>query len=191
MLFEDIGIKYEILGSDMQLEGITKNQSFGLDEHDKPAEEILQKIMRLANPDGKLVYVIKPKAPGVRRCCLLRPGRPWRSAVTNFRRDWNAGPAKPTPRRRSREAVCRFLHDVPRSAEGLGPGRHRTDSSLSEMQQHGADRAAAGLDAGRRASRGGSGRGSSAGRPKIGTSGRDCDGRRRRYSGHFPVAASH
>ena len=39
---------------------------------------------------------------------------------------------------------------MPRPAEGLGPGGHRTDSSLSEMQQHGSDRAAAGLDAGRR-----------------------------------------
>lgn len=64
MLFQDVGIQYEILGGDLQLEGITKNQSFGLDEHDKTVEEILQKIMRLANPDGKLVYVIKPKTPG-------------------------------------------------------------------------------------------------------------------------------
>jgi hypothetical protein len=64
MLFEDAGINYQILGSDLQLEGITKNQSFGLDEHDKTVEEILQKIMRLANPDGKLVYVIRRAAPG-------------------------------------------------------------------------------------------------------------------------------
>jgi hypothetical protein len=64
MLLDDVGVKYEILGGDLQLEGITKNQSFGLDEKDKPAGEILRKIMLLANPDGKLVYVIKPKQPG-------------------------------------------------------------------------------------------------------------------------------
>ena len=64
LLFDDVGVKYEILGGDLQLEGITKNQSFGLNETDKPADEILRKIMSLANPDGKLIYVIKPKAPG-------------------------------------------------------------------------------------------------------------------------------
>jgi hypothetical protein len=64
LLFDDVGVKYEILGGDLQLEGITKNQSFGLQESDKPAGEILRKIMALANVDGKLVYVIKPKAPG-------------------------------------------------------------------------------------------------------------------------------
>lgn len=64
MLLDEAGVKYEILGGDLQLEGITKNQSFGLDEKDKSAGEILRKIMLLANPDGKLVYVIKPKAPG-------------------------------------------------------------------------------------------------------------------------------
>ena len=64
MLLDDVGIKYEILGGDLQLEGITKNQSFGLDEKDKTAGEILRKIMALANPDGKLIYVIKPKQPG-------------------------------------------------------------------------------------------------------------------------------
>jgi hypothetical protein len=64
LLADDVGVKMEILGPDLQLEGITKNQSFGLDEHDKPADEILRNIMLKANPDGKLVYVIKPKAPG-------------------------------------------------------------------------------------------------------------------------------
>jgi serine/threonine protein kinase len=64
MLLDEAGIKYEIVGSDLQLEGITKNQSFGLDEKDKTVGEILRKIMLLANPDGKLVYVIKPAQPG-------------------------------------------------------------------------------------------------------------------------------
>ena len=64
LLAEDIGVKYEILGPDLQLEGITKNQSFGLDEKNKPAGEILRNIMLKANPDGKLVYVVKPQAAG-------------------------------------------------------------------------------------------------------------------------------
>ncbi len=64
MLFGDIGVTHEIMGPDLQLEGITKNQSFGMDEHDKPAVDILLKILKQANPDGKLVYVIKPKQPG-------------------------------------------------------------------------------------------------------------------------------
>ncbi|MCC7084657.1 MAG: protein kinase [Pirellulales bacterium] len=64
MLADDVEVKIEILGGDLQLEGITKNQSFGLSEQDKPADEILRNIMLKANPDGKLVYVIKPKVPG-------------------------------------------------------------------------------------------------------------------------------
>jgi hypothetical protein len=64
LLADDIGVQAEILGPDLQLEGITKNQSFGLDEKDKPAEEILRDIMVKANPDGKLVYVVKPRQPG-------------------------------------------------------------------------------------------------------------------------------
>jgi hypothetical protein len=61
---KEIGTEVVILGADLQLDGITKNQSFGLDERDQPADEILRKVMKLANPDGKLIYVIKPKKEG-------------------------------------------------------------------------------------------------------------------------------
>lgn len=64
LIAEEIGVPIEILGTDLQLEGITKNQSFGLDEKTQPADQILRTIMKKANPDGKLVYVIKPKTPG-------------------------------------------------------------------------------------------------------------------------------
>ena len=64
MLSTEIGVEIVILGSDLQLEGITKNQSFSLDERDQPAVEILTKILKLANSDGKLVYVIKPRPAG-------------------------------------------------------------------------------------------------------------------------------
>lgn len=73
LLSEDIEVEIVLAGSDLQLDGITKNQSFGIDLSDQPAEKILQEIVRLANPDKtaeslndvkqKLVYVIKPKEP--------------------------------------------------------------------------------------------------------------------------------
>ena len=59
MMSEEIGVPMEILGGDLQLEGITKNQSFGLDEVERPAEAVLRSILAKANPDGKLVYVIR------------------------------------------------------------------------------------------------------------------------------------
>jgi hypothetical protein len=64
MLGDEIEAPVHIEGKDLQLEGITKNQSFGLDERDKPADEILRTVMLKANPDGKLVYVIRPLKPG-------------------------------------------------------------------------------------------------------------------------------
>ena len=59
LISEEIGVPIEILGPDLQREGITKNQSFGLDESDKPAADILRVVLAKANPDGKLVYVIR------------------------------------------------------------------------------------------------------------------------------------
>ncbi len=61
MISDEIGVPMEIQGPDLQLEGITKNQSFGLDEKDKTAEEILRVILAKANPDGKLVFIVRMK----------------------------------------------------------------------------------------------------------------------------------
>lgn len=61
MVSDETGVPMEILGGDLQLEGITKNQSFGLDEKNKTADEILRVILAKSNPDGKLVYVVKEK----------------------------------------------------------------------------------------------------------------------------------
>jgi hypothetical protein len=68
-LSQDIGAPIVIRGPDLQADGITKNQSFGIDVSNKPAQEILVEILRLANPDKtspgpndvrqKLVYVIE------------------------------------------------------------------------------------------------------------------------------------
>jgi serine/threonine-protein kinase len=62
MLAEEVGVPMEILGSDLQQEGITKNQSFALDERDKPAESILRTILARSNSAGKLVYMFSTRA---------------------------------------------------------------------------------------------------------------------------------
>ena len=59
MLSAETDIPMEILGADLQLEGITKNQSFGLDQQDQPVAAILRTLLSKANPDDKLVYVIR------------------------------------------------------------------------------------------------------------------------------------
>jgi len=58
MISDEVGVPMEIVGPDLQLEGITKNQSFGLQEEDKSAKAILKVVLQKANPDGKLVYVV-------------------------------------------------------------------------------------------------------------------------------------
>jgi hypothetical protein len=70
-LSQDIGAPIVIRGPDLQADGITKNQSFGIDLSAKPAGDILVEILRLANPDKtttgpndqrqKLVYIIETK----------------------------------------------------------------------------------------------------------------------------------
>ena len=74
LLSEDLGIAIEIRGNDLQLEGITKNQSLAIDLREQPAEAILLAILRKANPDPgatgpadpqqKLVYVVREAANG-------------------------------------------------------------------------------------------------------------------------------
>jgi len=56
---EEVGLPVKILGKDLQIEGITKNQSLGLDENNQPARAVLGKILALASPDGKLVYTLQ------------------------------------------------------------------------------------------------------------------------------------
>lgn len=59
MIADEIGVPIEINGRDLELEGITKNQSFGLSERDSTADAILRVILAKSNPDGKLVYVVR------------------------------------------------------------------------------------------------------------------------------------
>jgi hypothetical protein len=60
-----IGVPIVIMGADLQLEGLTKNQSFAMNEPEQTVDELLRKIFVLTEQDpGKLVYQIKPKEPG-------------------------------------------------------------------------------------------------------------------------------
>ena len=64
MLAEESGIPVTIAGADFELAGITKNQSFGLNERDVPAEQVLLTILRKSdNNTGKLVYVRRGDGP--------------------------------------------------------------------------------------------------------------------------------
>lgn len=70
LLADDLGVPVVIAGADLQLDGITQNQSLSLNMRNRPAGEILVEILRRANPDRtaagpadprqKLVYVIEP-----------------------------------------------------------------------------------------------------------------------------------
>jgi hypothetical protein len=60
-LGEVLGTEIVLLGTDMQKEGITKNQQVQLDAEDKTYAEILQGILLKANPAGKLIYVYATK----------------------------------------------------------------------------------------------------------------------------------
>ena len=61
MVADEIGMPIEIIGKDLELEGITKNQSFSLEERDQTAAAVLRTILAKSNPDGKLVYVFRAK----------------------------------------------------------------------------------------------------------------------------------
>jgi hypothetical protein len=84
-LSQDIDVPIVIRGPDLQSEGITKNQSFGIDLENKPAEEILVQILRLANPDKsatgpadprqKLVYVVEQKSDKTEQIVVTTRGR--------------------------------------------------------------------------------------------------------------------
>lgn len=65
-LGKKIGVPIEVLHADLELEGIVRGGgTHGLDETDRPADEILRRILKIRDKgDDKLVYVIKSKSPG-------------------------------------------------------------------------------------------------------------------------------
>jgi hypothetical protein len=74
MVSDEIGVPIVLQGTDLQLDGITRNQSFGLELNDRPAGEVLVELLRRANPDPsaagpadpkqKLVHVVRPASDG-------------------------------------------------------------------------------------------------------------------------------
>jgi serine/threonine protein kinase len=65
MLSEAVSITIEIAGADLESEGITKNQSFGLSERDRPAEDVLRTILRKSeSKPGQLIYVFREDGDG-------------------------------------------------------------------------------------------------------------------------------
>jgi hypothetical protein len=74
LLAEDSSLEMAIQGADLQLEGITKNQSLAIDLRDQPLQEILVEVLLRANPDRtaagpgdpkqKLVYVVEQDPDG-------------------------------------------------------------------------------------------------------------------------------
>ena len=60
MLSEATGVTIEIAGKDLELQGITKNQSFGLSERGRSGADILVTILEKSEAKpGQLVYVFR------------------------------------------------------------------------------------------------------------------------------------
>lgn len=71
LLGEDLGFSVVFEGNDLKIEGITRNQPIrDLNERDRPASEILQTILKKADPAGRLVYLIR-KSPGTEEEVLV------------------------------------------------------------------------------------------------------------------------
>lgn len=62
LMADEVGVPIEILGTDLQEIGVTKNQRFGLDEREKPAKEILKAMLLKARPDGQVIFIVKAKS---------------------------------------------------------------------------------------------------------------------------------
>ena len=72
LLSQESRIPMRIIGRDLEMEGITQNQSFGISMKNKPVKKILVEVLQLANPgrnlklsanEQKLIYVIKQAVP--------------------------------------------------------------------------------------------------------------------------------
>ncbi|QDT69889.1 hypothetical protein MalM25_28320 [Planctomycetes bacterium MalM25] len=72
ILSETIATPITIVGRDLQLEGITRNQMLGLDETDRPAADVLVEMLRRANPDTEATG---PADPRQRLVYIVRDGK--------------------------------------------------------------------------------------------------------------------
>jgi len=81
-LAADIGVAIEIDGPALQADGITKNQSLAINLENKPAEEILIEILRMANPDKTATAVNDPRQKLVYVIAKSQAGAPNRLLIT-------------------------------------------------------------------------------------------------------------
>ena len=58
MLGDELGVEVEIIGGDLEAVGITRNQSISLDARELTGKAILATILRSADSEGRLVYVV-------------------------------------------------------------------------------------------------------------------------------------
>lgn len=71
LLADDAGFRVIIEGNDLKIEGITKNQPIrDLNERDRTVAEILQTVLKKADPAGRLVYLVR-KSPGTEEEVLI------------------------------------------------------------------------------------------------------------------------
>jgi eukaryotic-like serine/threonine-protein kinase len=59
LIGQEIELDVQIRGSELQLLGITKNQSLSLDVSDQPARKVLAEVLALADSAGRLKYVVE------------------------------------------------------------------------------------------------------------------------------------
>jgi hypothetical protein len=97
LLANDIGVEIEIAGGDLQLDGITKNQSLGLNLRDRPAGEILLEILLRANPDRQATGPADPRQKLVYVVEQATPARPERIIVTTRTAAAKRGAPLPEP----------------------------------------------------------------------------------------------
>jgi hypothetical protein len=99
MLADELGVTIDIVGGDLEDEGITRNQSISVDVREGSGRAILETILRSADSDGRLVYVVheadvyeadgQDGASGDRRAEIVVTTR----AAAASRGDTIAGPA--------------------------------------------------------------------------------------------------
>jgi hypothetical protein len=63
-LEQEIGVEIEIMGRDLESEGITRNKNTKIAVRDLPVGDVLREMFKMVDPAGRLLYVIKKDAGG-------------------------------------------------------------------------------------------------------------------------------
>lgn len=62
IISDEIGVPIEFMGGDLQADGITRHKGLTLNEPEQTSGELIRKIFKMADPDGRLVYITKTKS---------------------------------------------------------------------------------------------------------------------------------